>query len=211
MKILFCILLFLFTYTALAEDTIAYKTLQGYAVADKEALGYNYVFDFSYASMNLLLSSYGLSRFSKHQDEISVIYAANAIINFLHLYRTYSIVGENGLFHEAYEKVKKENNVKLREMISEYKLMEISNSVRQLRRITAYWGLISSGFMAAFAEGKKIELASSLFLFSNSVFYLLFYSSYGEDAYDKYFFYKKAYPEISFKKEAVTLTMNFIF
>ena len=65
--------------------------------------------------------------------------------------------------------------------------------------------------IAAFSEGKGVELASSAFIIGNSIFYLFFYQSYGENAYDKYFYFKKAYPEISYYNNTLRLSLNFKF
>jgi hypothetical protein len=102
-------------------------------------------------------------------------------------------------------------NLKLREEVSDFRLLEISNSARQLRKISSIFTLVSSVMIAALSEGKKFELLSSLFMAGNSIFYLGFYESYGEDAYDKYFFFKKAYPEFSFSGSSFKLALNFRF
>ena len=107
---------------------------------------YTYGFDISFAALNTTLSLYGLSRFSKHQDELNVIYGINAVVGGLLLARAIRITSERGIFRIPYYEVKRIRNIRLREKIAEYRLMEISNSVRQLRRITGYFGLISAAF-----------------------------------------------------------------
>jgi len=208
--VLFAVLIFLLHSDGRAAGKqSAYRTVEAYMQADKGALSYNYAFDISYASVNAAISYYGLSRYSKHQDELNVIYLLNAVVNTMLLSRNISVVRRGGLFYEPYTNLQKISNPELREMVAEYRLMEVSNSTRQLRRISSCFSLLSSIFIAMFSEGNSNEMIASAFMAGNSIFYLLFYESYGEDARDKYFFLKKAYPEVSMTEEGVRLALKF--
>jgi len=198
------------SYRVLCAST-AYETLRGHASTERGTFFYNYAFDLAFSTINTSASLWGLSRFNKHQDELNVLYASNLLIGSLMLYRSFSIMSAGGLFHETYRGVKKVKDKKLREIVAEYRLRELSNSIRQYRRITSTVGLLSSIFIAAFSEGRSNELVTGMFIGFNSLFYMLFYNSYGEDAYDKYFFYKKAYPQLSYIDNIFRLTLNFKF
>ena len=191
-----------------ANTISAEKTLESYYKGDQDRLFYNRAFDISFAAVHTGVSLYGLSRFSKHQDESNAIYALNGIMGAMLLYRSFS---HASIYKAPNDEIKKIKDPKLRERIAEYKLRELSNNERQLRRLSSGFGLVSSILLGVFSEGKPMELISSTFLAANSIFYLFFYSAYGEDAYDKYYFYKKAYPQVSYYKKSLLFTMNFKF
>ena len=195
----------------MAGEYSAFRTLEGYVQADRGALVYNYAFDISYAGALTGLSTCGLTRFSGHQDELNVIYALNGLVGAALLFRTVRIIRENGIFRDPYRAAKAISNPLLREKFSEYKMIEVSNSARQLRKISSTFSLVSSLFVAGFSEGMRSELVTGAFMAGVSIFYLFFYESYGEDVYEKYFFFKKAYPEMALSENGIRLNLNFVF
>lgn len=206
------ILLILLAISAFADDgknLEAYKTLEGYANIEREHKWQSYFFDYSFSAINTINSLYGLARFKKHQDEVSLFCFTNLIASAADFYRLGRDSGGGGPFNREFKKVKAIQEEKGKNKVSEYKLMELSNGARQIRKINGYYSILTGLLVGIFSEGKKGELLISGVYAANGLSHLLINKSFGEDVYDRYFLGTKIVSINS--KERYILTLNYQF